>query len=271
MPLVRYKQYSDAYSSTDVTQGADVYITVRESKKTKGEEIVQSILSTSPGTGKLELVFLDLSSFASIRAAASNFLARSPSLNVLICNAGVMMCPESATAEGFEMQMGTNHLGHFLLFDLLKERLLASATAEYSSRVVVVSSAGHMFSPIHFEDLDLKKQGYNPMIVSCEMFSPQSVIADEHVNRGTANPRPQTYTWQPRLSATMAAKTCTQPQCIPVSSWRLISHDTRQPTVWMRTLTWRDCYDWRNRPNKDVPHRSGPRPPRFSTLEVGHI
>lgn len=72
-----------------------------------------------------------------------------------------MACPEAQTKDGFEMQLGTNHLAHFLLFQLLKPALLASCTPDFQSRVVSVSSSGHQASGICFDDLNLKKQGYN--------------------------------------------------------------------------------------------------------------
>ncbi|KAK4498969.1 hypothetical protein PRZ48_009480 [Zasmidium cellare] len=141
------------------TAGGDVYMTVRESKKAEGEKIIQDIKSNSKGTGKLELIFMDLSLPDSVRSGAADFLARSPTLNVLIENAGVMAPAYSKTASGHELQMGTNHFGHFLLFQLLKDTLLSSATPSNPSRVVIVSSAGHHFSPIRFDDMDFTKGG----------------------------------------------------------------------------------------------------------------
>lgn len=91
-------------------------MTVRPTKATKGEEVVQDIKKSVPeGKGKLELVVMDLSSPQSVREAANDFLQSSRSLNVLICNAGVMMCPLSITAEGFEMHMASNHFGSIAL------------------------------------------------------------------------------------------------------------------------------------------------------------
>ena len=73
-----------------------------------------------------------------------------------------MATPEGQTKDGFETQFGTNHLGHFLLFKLLESTLLASASPEFCSRVVSLSSSGHKSSPVLFDDLDLKKSGYTP-------------------------------------------------------------------------------------------------------------
>lgn len=136
-----------------------MYLTVREAKKAEGEKIIKDIKSTSKGSGKLELVFMDLAVFDSVRAGAADFLKRSPTLNVLVENAGIMAPAYSKTPAGYELQMGTNHFGHFLLFQLLKDRLLASATPSNPSRVVIVTSAGHHFSPIRFSDMNFDKGG----------------------------------------------------------------------------------------------------------------
>ena len=92
---------------------------------------------------------LDLASLASIRNFAAAFVARYDALHVLCNNAGVMALPYRKTADGFEMQFGTNHLGHFALTGLLLDRLLATPDA----RVVNVSSGAHRFGSIRFDDL----------------------------------------------------------------------------------------------------------------------
>ena len=78
--------------------------------------------------------------------------------------AGVMATPEGTTAEGFETQFGVNHLGPFLLFQLLKPLLLSSSTSQRTSRVVNVSSNGTRFTPVLFDDLNLTKMGYSPLL-----------------------------------------------------------------------------------------------------------
>jgi NAD(P)-dependent dehydrogenase (short-subunit alcohol dehydrogenase family) len=89
-------------------------------------------------------------------------LFANPLLPELFRFAGVMACPESRTKDGFETQIGTNYLGHFLLFELLKSTLLASSTQNFLSRVVILSSVGHIVSPVHLDDPDLKESGYEP-------------------------------------------------------------------------------------------------------------
>ncbi|KAF6838281.1 putative short-chain dehydrogenase [Colletotrichum musicola] len=131
--------------------GADVYITVRD--VAKGEQVAKDILSDDK-PGKVEVIELDLGSLESVKKGAKEFLSKSDKLNVLINNAGVMACPKGKTADGFETQFGTNHLGHFLLFQLLKPALLAASTPEFNSRVVSVSSSGHRNGRIQFEDFN---------------------------------------------------------------------------------------------------------------------
>jgi NAD(P)-dependent dehydrogenase (short-subunit alcohol dehydrogenase family) len=115
--------------------------------------------------GKLDLITLDNNSLASVRAGAREFLSKSDRLNVLINNAGVMMTPgDMRTDDGFESQFGVNHLAHFLLFQLLKSTLLRSATPEFGSRVVNISSSAHAYTPrIFFENINLEDM-YNPSI-----------------------------------------------------------------------------------------------------------
>lgn len=75
-----------------------------------------------------------------------------------------MACPDSRTKEGFETQLGVNHLAHFLLFQLLQPTLLKSATPAFNSRVVALSSSGHRTSAVRFDDLDFSKAGYDPWL-----------------------------------------------------------------------------------------------------------
>ncbi|KAK4949832.1 hypothetical protein LTR10_011674 [Elasticomyces elasticus] len=138
--------------------GAKIYATARN--LAKGRKALADILQP----GKVELLQLDTASSASVRACAEAFLAKESQLNVLINNAGIMALPErTLTQDGHEAQFQTNHLGHFLLFQLLKPTLLASATPTFASRVVNVSSIGHRPSRIRFDDLDFSQTGsYTP-------------------------------------------------------------------------------------------------------------
>jgi NAD(P)-dependent dehydrogenase (short-subunit alcohol dehydrogenase family) len=140
--------------------GATIYITARTASK--GHEIAASI-STDPAR-PVKVLEMSLDSFASIRSAAKQFLEQESKLHVLINNAGVMATPEGKTEDGFETQFGTNHLGHFLLFQLLKPALLAAATPERPARVVAVASTGHRnVKALDFENLNFEKAPYNPV------------------------------------------------------------------------------------------------------------
>lgn len=127
--------------------GAHVVLAVRDLEK--GNAALARIVAANPGSD-VTLQELDLSSLDSVRAAAEALRGSYPRIDLLINNAGVMWTPKQVTADGFEMQFGTNHLGHFALTGLVLDRLLGVR----GSRVVTVSSMGHRFrASIHFDDL----------------------------------------------------------------------------------------------------------------------
>jgi len=128
-------------------KGARVILAVRSAEK--GQAAVTAIQRAHPGAAA-EVMALDLSSLASVRRFAETFLQRFDTLPLLINNAGVMALPYARTADGFEMQFGTNHLGHFALTGLLMPAILATPRA----RVVVVSSGLHASGTIDFDNLD---------------------------------------------------------------------------------------------------------------------
>ena len=100
---------------------------------------------------------LELGSTESVRSFAAGWRADHGALHILLNNAGVMASPLERTEQGFELQFGTNHLGHFLLTGLLAPALLEGAP----SRVVCVSSGGHRFSPVVFEDIQYEQRPYD--------------------------------------------------------------------------------------------------------------
>ena len=108
------------------------------------------------GAGKIELVELDLADLASVRACADKLTAAGQKFDVVIANAGVMACPQGKTADGFETQFGTNHLGHFLLINRLAPLL------KEGSRVVMLSSSGHRFANVDLEDPNFERSDYTP-------------------------------------------------------------------------------------------------------------
>lgn len=114
----------------------------------RAAEALASLRARAP-SASAELMALDLSSLASVRAFAESCGAAHPKLHGLVNNAGLMAIPYSKTADGFEMQLGTNHLGHFALTGLLLPSLLAVP----GSRIVTVASTAHRFGKIHWDDL----------------------------------------------------------------------------------------------------------------------
>jgi len=120
----------------------------------KARTAAAQISASAPGV-KVDVMELDLSNLASVRGFSDAFHLQHQALHVLCNNAGVMAIPYRQTADGFEMQFGTNHLGHFALTGLLLDRLLGTEGA----RVVNVSSNGHRFGSIRFDDLQWKN-GY---------------------------------------------------------------------------------------------------------------
>ncbi|XP_067298271.1 retinol dehydrogenase 11 [Pseudorasbora parva] len=109
------------------------------------------------GNGNVVVKRLDLASLQSVRALAKDVQQNEERLDILINNAGIMMCPQWQTKDGFEMQFGVNHLGHFLLTNLLLDLLKKSTP----SRVVNVSSLAHEKGEIYFDDINLEKD-YEP-------------------------------------------------------------------------------------------------------------
>ena len=134
--------------------GARVIITSRNQER--GARAVEEIRERS-GRADVEAMALDLADFASIRAFAAELLDRTERIDVLVNNAGLVLRRRTLTADGFEATFGINHLGHFLLTDLLVDRLRASAPA----RVVVVASDAHQTAKrgLDFDDLQ-SEHGY---------------------------------------------------------------------------------------------------------------
>ena len=137
--------------------GATVVLASRSNQK--GETAKSKILESHP-SGIIEVLELDLMDLESVTSFVKEFSAKYDRLDVLVNNAGIMMTPYFKTKDGFEGQMGTNHLGHFALTGLLLE--LIKSTPD--SRVVNVSSNGHRFGTMDFDNL-LYEDGkeYTPM------------------------------------------------------------------------------------------------------------
>ena len=135
-------------------RGARVVLTARDVPK---GEAVAAAIRASTGNQEVEVAELELGSLKQIRVFAQRFLARHPTLHILVNNAGVMACPPAKTADGLELQFGSNHVGHFLATCLLAPALCQGAP----SRVVSVSSRGHHMSPVVFEDIQFERRPYD--------------------------------------------------------------------------------------------------------------
>jgi NAD(P)-dependent dehydrogenase (short-subunit alcohol dehydrogenase family) len=132
--------------------GADVTLAVRDT--TAGKRVAADIAS-GDHAARVSVSALDLTQAGSVRAFASSW--EGP-LHILVNNAGIMATPLLRTEQGWEMQFATNHLGHFALATALRSAL----SLAQGSRIVSVSSAGHFFSPVIFDDIHFQQRPYDP-------------------------------------------------------------------------------------------------------------
>ncbi|RFU28710.1 hypothetical protein B7463_g7606, partial [Scytalidium lignicola] len=131
--------------------GARVFITTRSEEKSA--KSVKNILESNGGPkGGIEAITMELGDLNSVRKAAKELLSKSDTLNAIICNAATFPAMKQHTAQGFEACFGINHIGHFVLFQELKDTLLKSSTPSFNSRLVIVASIGHRMSEINFDD-----------------------------------------------------------------------------------------------------------------------
>lgn len=153
-----------------VHAGASVVLPTRD--RERGVDTRRVIRASHP-QGSVELADLDLADLTSVRDFCVSFLDTHETLDILINNAAVMATPHERTADGFELQFGTNHLGHFALGVGLLPALLASGAA----RVVALSSIGHRRSPVIFDDLFFERRPYDKWSAygqsktACALFS----------------------------------------------------------------------------------------------------
>lgn len=136
------------------SKGADVVIMGRNETKLQD---AKALLLDMGLSGSIDSEKIDLADLESVRAAAGSLLKRYSKVDILVNNAGVMVCPLGRTKQGFEMQFGTNHIGHFLFTCLLAPALIAAAP----SRVVNLASSGHRIAPLDLEDVNFESKPYN--------------------------------------------------------------------------------------------------------------
>jgi NAD(P)-dependent dehydrogenase (short-subunit alcohol dehydrogenase family) len=158
------------------THGAVVTVLARNQERVS--EAVAELESRVPGATVTSGV-VDLGDLSSIRSFAEGYLDSHQAIDVLINNAGVMACPMGRTADGFETQFGTNHLGHFLLTALLSPALLRGT----SPRVVTLSSAGHSRADVDLVDPNFESTEYAPWTAYGQSKSANALFARELARR----------------------------------------------------------------------------------------
>jgi len=136
-----------------ILAGAGAKVVMLARNKDKLEGVADDLRSANPGAN-VETETVDLADLDSVREAAAVVASKYPVIDILINNAGVMACPLARTAQGFEMQFGTNHVGHFLFACLLVPALTDTA------RVVSLSSGGHKFGAMDFDDPNYQHRDY---------------------------------------------------------------------------------------------------------------
>jgi NAD(P)-dependent dehydrogenase (short-subunit alcohol dehydrogenase family) len=124
----------------------------------KAQAATEQVRAQAAKGGSLDLVQLDLASLESVRRCADGLLAAKKPFDLIIANAGVMACPKGKTADGFETQFGTNHLGHFVLVNRIASLL------KDGSRLVNLSSAGHRYADVNLEDPNFEHTPYEEFI-----------------------------------------------------------------------------------------------------------
>jgi NAD(P)-dependent dehydrogenase (short-subunit alcohol dehydrogenase family) len=136
--------------------GAQVVGAVRD--LAKAERATAQVRAEAAKGGGLDLIELDLASLKSVRACADALVADDRPFDVVIANAGVMRTPFGHTADGFETQFGTNHLGHFVLVNRIASMIAPGG------RLVNVASSGHRYSDVDLDDPNFERMPYDPMI-----------------------------------------------------------------------------------------------------------
>ena len=137
--------------------GANVVGAARDLDKAAGA-IAAARRDAAAGEGSIDLVSLDLASLESVRACADKLLNEGKPFDVIIANAGVMATPFGKTADGFETQFGTNHIGHFVLVNRLAPLLRSGG------RVVALASSGHRFANVDLDDPNFERTPYDPFV-----------------------------------------------------------------------------------------------------------
>lgn len=208
--------------------GADVVGAARD--LAKAEAATASVRAAArDGGGSLELIRLDLASLASVRAAADALIADGRPLDIIIANAGVMACPKGVTADGFETQFGTNHLGHFVLVNRIAPLL------KPGGRLVNLSSAGHRYSDVDLDDPNFDHTDYEEFVAYGRSKTANILFAVEFdrrhrdrgvraaaVHPGVIRTELSRHMTQEAQDALIASITANQPEGAPAFHWKTV-------------------------------------------------
>lgn len=207
--------------------GAQVVGAARDLEKAR--RATEVVRAQAANGGGIELIELDLASLASVRAAADALVADGRPFDVVIANAGVMACPKGETADGFETQFGTNHLGHFVLINRI------ASLRRPGSRVVSLASAGHRFADVDLEDPNFERTPYAEFVAYGRSKTANALFAVEfdrrHKDRGIRAAAVHPGVIQTELARHMSEEDLnrliasideTQPDGAPAFTWKSI-------------------------------------------------
>lgn len=184
------------------SKGAEVIIAARNQEYAAK---VKADIVASTGNDKIDFLFLELASLAKIKASAEDFLSRYDSLDLLINNAGIMACPFDTTEDGFELQFGSNHIGHFYFTNLIMPALIKAAP----SRIISLSSLGHRASPVVFDDIHFENRPYEKWSAYGQAKTANALFA-VGLNQRFADKGVEAFSVHPGVIATRLSRHMTQ-------------------------------------------------------------
>ncbi|KAK9866173.1 hypothetical protein WJX84_008272 [Apatococcus fuscideae] len=222
-------------------KGARVILTSRRVEA--GEKVAAAIQKKTP-KATVAVKQLDLADLKSVQALAADMNASEPRLDLLILNAGVMACPKSYTKQNFEIQMGTNHLGHALLCQLLLEKMKAQTSP---SRIVLLTSLAHEWAPdgIDFEDMHWRKKPYKTWVAYGQSKLANILWAKELARRLEGSPV-TIYSVHPGIILQTGLSRHIGPMRIPGMGW-LMSFHPKMKTIPQGAATTSFQFCWRQR------------------------
>jgi NAD(P)-dependent dehydrogenase (short-subunit alcohol dehydrogenase family) len=218
------------------SHGAEVVGAARD--LSKAQNATRQVRAQAALGGSLSIIQLDLASLASVRRCADGLLTAGKPFDLIIANAGVMACPKGTTADGFETQFGTNHLGHFVFVNRIASLLKSGA------RLVNLSSAGHRYSDVDLEDPNFEHSQYAEFVAYGRSKTANVLFAVEfdrrHKARGVRATAVHPGAIETELGRHMTAEVrdnlianinASQPKGAPPFSWKSIPQGAAT-TVW---------------------------------------